>query len=99
MARVAIVDANAALVPYVRYHTDGFCACHYFSQLHTMRLLGRVRTLIDWGVQTVEEMDTSIWQAFEQLAEGYPNDEDVRMIVNLAQWLQQDQPRLKEDSG
>jgi hypothetical protein len=50
-------------------------------------------------VQTVEEIDTSIWQVFEQLAEGYPDDEDVRMIVNLAQWLQQDQPRLKEDSG
>jgi hypothetical protein len=48
---------------------------------------------------TVEEIDTSIWQAFEQLAEGYPDDEDVRMIVNLAQWLQQNQPRLKEDSG
>jgi hypothetical protein len=54
---------------------------------------------IDQEVQTVEEIDTSIWQAFEQLAEGYPDDEDVRMIVNLAQWLQQDQPRLKEDSG
>jgi hypothetical protein len=50
-------------------------------------------------VQTVEEIDTSIWQAFERLAEGYPDDEDVRMIVNLAHWLQQDQPRLKEDSG
>jgi hypothetical protein len=81
--------------PYVRYHTDGFCACHYFSQLHTP---GRMRTLIDWEMQTVEEIDTGIWQAFEQLAEGYPDDVDVRMIVNLAQWLQQDQPRLKDDS-
>jgi hypothetical protein len=50
-------------------------------------------------VQTVEAIDTSIWQAFEQLAEGHPDDGDVRMIVNLAQWLQLDQPRLKEDSG
>jgi hypothetical protein len=60
---------------------------------------GPSAALINKEVQTVEEMDTSIWQAFEQLAEGYPDDEDVRMIVNLAQWLQQDQPRLKEDSG
>jgi hypothetical protein len=55
--------------------------------------------LNQYEVQTVEDIDTSIWQAFEQLAEGYPDDEDVRMIVNLAQWLQQNQPRLKEDSG
>lgn len=47
----------------------------------------------------MEEIDTNIWQAFEQLAEGYPEEPDVRMIVNLAQWLQQDQPQLKEDSG
>ena len=58
-----------------------------------------MRTLIDWEVQTVEEIDTGIWRAFEQLVEGYPDDEDVRMIVNLAQWLRQDQPRLKDDCG
>jgi hypothetical protein len=42
------------------------------------------------------DIDDELWQAFEQLAKRYPDDNGVRMTKDLARWLQEHSQQLQQ---
>ncbi|MDP9090725.1 MAG: hypothetical protein M3O26_18560 [Pseudomonadota bacterium] len=42
------------------------------------------------------EIDDELWQAFEQLAKRYPDDNGVRMTMDLARWVREHSRQLQQ---
>jgi hypothetical protein len=53
----------------------------------------RLRLSEDLG-GAMNPINDDLWQAFKRLAETYPDDDGVRMTVDLARWLEEERQRV-----
>ena len=43
----------------------------------------------------MDDVDDTLWQSFERLANQYPHDHGVRMTSDMARWLTQERLRCQ----